>query len=104
VGSSTCAATCGPGARFTDDADLNRRALEWCESLANVRVPGNTRQRPKELLAKEQPHLAPLDEPARLSVFLREDRKVGRDGYVQWDRSWYGVPWTWAAAVECFAA
>lgn len=86
-----------PGARFTDDADLNRRAMEWCESVANVRVHGTTRQRPKELLVKEQPHLAPLPEPARLTPFLREDRKVGRDGYVQWDRAWYGVPWTWAA-------
>jgi len=85
-----------PGARFTDDADLNRGALEWCESVANVRVHGTTRERPKELLAKEQPHLEPLAEPARLTPFLREDRKVGRDGYVQWDRSWYGVPWTWA--------
>ena len=85
-----------PGARFTDDADLNRRAMEWCESVANVRVHGTTRERPKELLAKEQPYLAPLAEPARLTPFLREDRKVGRDGYVQWDRAWYGVPWTWA--------
>ena len=26
--------------------------------------------------------------------FLREERKVGRDGYVQWQGAWYGVPWT----------
>jgi len=85
-----------PGVRFTDDADLNQKALEWCESVANVRVHGTTRQRPKELLAIEQPHLAPVPESARLTPFLREDRKVGRDGYVQWDSAWYGVPWSWA--------
>ena len=33
-----------------------------------------------------------------LGVYLREDRKVGRDGYVNWDGAWYGVPWTWAAS------
>ena len=85
-----------PAARFTDDAELNRQAMEWCESVANDRVHGTTRQRPKELLAKEQSHLLPLAEPARLTPFLREERKVGRDGYVQWDSAWYGVPWTWA--------
>jgi len=86
-----------PAVRFTDDGDLNRQALGWCESVANVRVHGTTRQRPKELLVKELPHLVPVSEPARLTVFLREDRKVGRDGYVQWDSAWYGVPWTWAS-------
>ncbi|MDP6494829.1 MAG: IS21 family transposase, partial [Dehalococcoidia bacterium] len=86
-----------PGVRFTDDADLDRQALGWCESVANVRVHGTTRQRPKQMLTKEHPHLSPLPEPGRLTPFLREDRKVGRDGYVQWDRSWYGVPWSWAA-------
>ena len=85
-----------PAARFRDDADLNNKALEWCESVANVRVHGTTRQRPKELLSKEQPHLLALPEPPRLTPFLREDRKVGRDGYVKWDRAWYGVPWIWA--------
>jgi hypothetical protein len=28
--------------------------------------------------------------------FLRETRTVGRDGYVQWERGWYGVNWTHA--------
>jgi hypothetical protein len=27
---------------------------------------------------------------------LREARKVGRDGFVRWDGSSYGVPWQWA--------
>lgn len=31
-----------------------------------------------------------------MTAFLREDRKVGRDGYIQWDSAWYGVPWSWA--------
>ena len=27
---------------------------------------------------------------------VRETRKVGRDGYVQYERAWYGVSWAWA--------
>lgn len=42
-----------PAVRFNDDGDLNRQALGWCESVANVRVHGTTRQRPKELLVEE---------------------------------------------------
>jgi hypothetical protein len=30
-----------------------------------------------------------------LESFLREERLVGRDGFVQWERSWYGVQWPW---------
>lgn len=34
--------------------------------------------------------------PERLAPFLRETRTVGRDGYVQYERAWYGVSWAWA--------
>ena len=40
-----------------------------------------------------------LPDRSGLGVYLREDRKVARDGYVNWDGSWYGVPWTWAGSV-----
>ena len=33
-----------PSMRFTDDADLNRQGLEWCDVVANARVHGTTRQ------------------------------------------------------------
>jgi Mu transposase, C-terminal domain len=42
------------------------------------------------------PHLRPLPGPERVEPFLREERRVGRDGFVAWERGWYGVPWTWA--------
>jgi hypothetical protein len=45
-----------------------------------------------------------MPEMGRLAPFLREERKVGRDGYVQWEGAWYGVPWSWAGkAVEVMA-
>ena len=37
-----------PSIRFTDDTDLNRQGLEWCDSVANRRIHGTTR-RPRHL-------------------------------------------------------
>ena len=31
-----------PSLRFPDAADLNRQALEWCDTVANARVHGST--------------------------------------------------------------
>ena len=85
-----------PGARFTDDADLNRQARAWVDGVANVRTHGTTRERPADRLAEERRHLGSLPAPEKLLPFLRETRKVGRDGYVQYERAWYGVSWAWA--------
>ena len=38
-----------PSLRFTDDADLNRQALEWCDVVANARVHGTTHRVPGEI-------------------------------------------------------
>lgn len=84
-----------PTVRFTDLADLNSQAQAWSDSIANVRVHGTTRERPIDRLALERPRLLPLPEVGRWTVFLREERKVGRDGYIQWDGAWYGVHWNW---------
>ena len=86
-----------PGVRFSDDDDLNRQALAWCDGVANEREHGTTRQRPKALLAKEQSRLQSLPERSGLRPYLREERKVGRDGYVHWDGAWYGAPWRWSS-------
>ena len=87
-----------PSARFTDDADLNRQALEWCDVVANERVHGTTGRVPRMMLEVERSSLGVLPDRSGLGVYLREDRKVGRDGYVNWGGSWYGVPWTWAGS------
>ncbi len=44
--------------RFTDDADLNRQGLEWCDSVAYRRIHRTTRRAPWEMLAEEWPRLA----------------------------------------------
>jgi transposase len=88
-----------PGARFVDDADLNQLVQAWVDGVANQRMHGTTRERPIDRLTRERPTLGPLPARERLAPFLREDRRVGRDGYVQWERGWYGVQWPWAGRV-----
>ena len=88
-----------PGMRFTDDADLNRQALEWCDSVANQRIHGTTHRVPWEMLMEERPCLGKLPARGALAPYLREDRRVARDGFVSWEGSRYGVHWKWAGRV-----
>ena len=80
-------------------AHLNRQGLEWCETVANVIVHGTTRRMPWEMLAEERLHLGNLPGRGVLTPYLREDRKVARDGFVSWEGSRYGVHWRWAGRV-----
>ena len=83
-----------PSLRFTDDADLNRQGLEWCDAV----VSATTYRVPWEMLAEERLHLGKLPDRATLAPYLREDRKVARDGFVSWEGSRYGVHWKWVGA------
>ena len=87
-----------PSLRFTDDADLNRQALQWCDGVANARVHGTTQRVSREMLAEERPHRGELPERSQLAPYLREDRRVARDGFVSWEGSHYGVHRKWAEA------
>ena len=87
-----------PSLRFTDDADLNRQTLEWCDQVANAREHGTTHRVPWDMLLEEQPHLGKLPEERGLAPYLREDRTVARDGYVSFEGSRYGVHWNWVGA------
>src|SRR5690606_22857865 len=51
-------------------------------------------------LQAERIHLTPLPGPERLRPFQRETVTVGRDGYVRWERAWYGLPWPWKPGQE----
>ena len=87
-----------PSIRFTDDANLNGQALEWCDVVANTRIHGTTNRVPWEALTEERPHLGKLPDRATLGPYLRQDRKVSRDGFVSWEGSYYGVHWKWVDA------
>jgi transposase len=85
-----------PTAVFEDLAGLNRDAQAWSDTVANVRCHGTTNARPIDRFTQEQAQLLPAPGPGQVAPFLREERLVGRDGFVAWERAWYGVPWRWA--------
>lgn len=89
---------------FTDLADLNRQARTWRERTAEQRIHGTTFEQPAMLLREERGHLQPLGPIERFLVFLREERQVGRDGFVAWGANWYGVNWRWARQAVQVAA
>jgi transposase len=85
-----------PTVVFTDLSELNGQAHTWSDTVANVRCHGTTNERPFDRFAREQAHLLPAPSRERVEPFLRDERLVGRDGFVAWERAWYGVPWRWA--------
>ena len=50
------------GLEIPDFSMLNPAAREWLDTIANVRVHGETRRRPVDLFAEEQDQLTPLPE------------------------------------------
>lgn len=85
-----------PTLRFTDLADLNRQALAWCTGVADPRIHGTTFERPADRLERERPLLSALPTADRLIPFVRDVRRVARDGFVQVHGCYYGVPWAYA--------
>jgi transposase len=74
----------------TDDADLNHRALAWCEEAAG-RVCASTGVTPRERFFEEQPHLRPL--PAvPFDCRTVETRRVLREALVAYEGNRYSVP------------
>jgi hypothetical protein len=85
-----------PTAQFVDLPDLNGQAQAWTAGIANLRIHGTTGERPADRLRAEHAQLLPVPSRERVQPFLRDERVVGRDGFVAWERAWYGVPWRWA--------
>ena len=79
------------GSTFSSLDDLNRRARVWLDTVANVRFHTTIRRNVEEAYAEERPFLI-----ARPSLPFptdrREVRKVGVDGTVCIDASFYPVP------------
>jgi transposase len=80
------------GESFIDLADAQRRAGEWCQVRAGLRVHGTTQARPAEVFAAEElPRLAPAPtEPYDLPLYSRP--KVHRDHHVEVAKALYSVP------------
>jgi transposase len=85
-----------PVLRFADLTDLNLQTRRWLDEVANVRVHGTTGQRPLDRLVEERRFLRTLPAGEHIEPYLWSMRQVGRDGFVRFERSSYGVPWQWA--------
>jgi len=82
-----------PGLEFTDLADLNRQALEWLKTVANVRLHGTTHTVPFDRLPQEK--LKPLDQPA-YDTSLISYRRSSRDCLISYQGNFYSVPAAYA--------
>jgi transposase len=78
------------GRCFDDLTDLNVQNQHWLNHVANVRIHATTKERPIDLLPKEQ--LCPLQEVAAYELAVPTVRKVDNEGFVQFQRSRYSVP------------
>ncbi len=77
--------------RFDDLDDLNRHGVWWCDTIANVRVHGSTRERPVDRLERERALMLPLPS-LRVEPFQAVGRKVGSDFCVALETNRYSVP------------
>lgn len=76
--------------RFEDLDDLNRHAANWCETVANVRTHGTTRQRPVDRFEIERTFMKPLPGD-RAEAWHTLSRKVQSDHCVAVDTNRYSV-------------
>jgi len=80
---------------FTDLADLNAQAAQWCDTVAAERLcPEDRTRRVHEVFEAERPYLLALPD----NPFPAEDRfetQVARTPYVRFDLNDYSVPYTY---------
>jgi transposase len=80
------------GRDFRSLEQLNDTTAWWLANVADVRVHGETKERPLDRHARELPHLLPL--PAQpYEVALVVYRHVSAEGVLAWQANLYSVPW-----------
>lgn len=79
------------GRTFASWDDLNGEARRWLDAVANARKHETTKRVPFEMHGEERPMLIALPEAA-FPTAREEVRKVGRDGYVLIDGTFYPAP------------
>jgi hypothetical protein len=77
------------GRQFSDYDDLNVQARHWLEHTANIRIHETTGRRPVDLFPEER--LTPYCSIAPYRIYQRVECKVGKEGYVRFDRSRYSA-------------
>jgi transposase len=80
------------GRDFRTLEHLNDTTAWWLANVADVRVHGETKERPLDRHAREVPHLVPLPAQA-YEVAPVVYRHVSAEGRVVWQANRYSVPW-----------
>jgi transposase len=79
------------GLDLTDFSAINPAAQLWLDSIANVRIHGETGQRPIDMFEQEKAHLRPLN-PATYDIARIETARVSKQFRVAFDSNHYSVP------------
>jgi transposase len=79
------------GRDFKDFEDLQRQAMDWLETVANVRIHGTTRQRPIDRFQEEKDKLMSLPEKG-YDVISPVPVKSSSDCRIKFDSNIYSIP------------
>ena len=85
------------GLELPDFSAINPAAQIWLDTVANVRLHGETHQRPIDLIKEEQPHLRPLN-PLPYDIARIATPRASRQFRVALDTNHYSVPAEYAGA------
>jgi hypothetical protein len=78
-----------PGISFSDLTDLNRQAIIWLNTVANVRLHGTTQEVPFDRLAEEPLTALPLNP---YDTALVSYRRSSRDCFISYGGNFYSIP------------
>ena len=84
------------GLEISDLSALNLAAQQWLETVANVRIHGQTRQRPVDRFEQEKSHLLALPESPFDSALIKTVR-ASNQFRVSFDANRYSVPAEYAS-------
>ena len=79
------------GLELSEFSALNPAAQIWLDTVANVRIHGETRRRPIDVFQEEQPRLRPLN-PMPYDIGRIETARAGKQFRVTLDTNHYSVP------------
>jgi transposase len=79
------------GLELSEFSAINPAAQIWLDTVANVRIHGETRRRPIDLFQEEQPRLRPLN-PMPYDIGRIQTARAGKQFRVTLDTNHYSVP------------
>jgi len=84
------------GSDFLDFSAVNPAAQVWLDTIANVRIHGETHRRPVDLFIEEQPRLRPLN-PMPYDIASVKSLRASKQFRVALDTNHYSVPAEYAS-------